>query len=173
MLRSAAVQSTVFERTTESSKNTGSESPRSDCSGGSWSEYQWSEARPVMVDFSQQFPPPPPPMPLEKVYEIEVQRRKGKPCCLPCRANRPHEDFEHEQATCIFAFQDKIAHFHTDCPRGIHKPYLHGVWRCVWGDRHMKDADVKKVDRELWASSWEREENNRWKYNGEPASHWQ
>lgn len=168
MLRSSGVQATVFTGTSGSCSECTSLSPRSDYAGSMWSEYPLEEKR----DFSQQWPVPPAENPAhEHACHIEVQKKKEK--CLFCRKMRPGEDHDHNQQTCIFAFQDKCSHSLVDCPRGIHLPYLHGVWRCTWCGCHMKDYDVWLADKELWEKSWEREQANREKHNGEPAKPWQ
>ncbi len=115
--------------------------------------------------------PPPTMMQHERMVAIQIRqdkRREKNMKCLFCRKMRPGQDNDHEQSTCIHAFMDKCAHINTDCKRGYHLPMLHGVWRCAWCDRHMKDDDVKNADPEQWQFQWEREWSNRMKYNNPP-----
>lgn len=66
----------------------------------------------------------------------------------------------HHIQHCVKAFQADIAKCHTDCVRGVHTPYLHGVWRCQNCGTHLYDEDVKRQAPELHAiesaKEWEK-----------------
>lgn len=77
----------------------------------------------------------------------------------------------HHVQNCVKAIEQRNAKAMTDCVRGRHYPYLHGVWRCNWCGMHLHDIDVRRQCPRLYAREAARDKDKIERY-GSPA-YWQ
>lgn len=101
--------------------------------------------------------------------KIWVRSKKCKPCNLPCLICK---QYGHHPSNCIEGLRDRVAVSHDKCAKGLHFPYLHGVWRCQNCGVHLYDADVKRQHPSFYAREVEREWKKMVKY-GAPCLSWQ
>lgn len=93
-------------------------------------------------------------------------RSKTKVCCF-CK------EPGHHVGNCVKALQDRVAHVAVDCSRGVHYPFLHGVWRCEWCWEHLDERDVYRNDPALWRRETYKE-REKWDRHMDPNLHdWQ
>lgn len=147
--------------TTKSSAcDTSSTSCRSESDSASWRGQSLDEQ-------ARQLPLRPRIFPGLKDRSMQIQAKsKTKICCF-CKVPG------HHVGNCVKALEDRVAHVAVDCARGVHYPFLHGVWRCEWCWEHLDERDVYKHDPALWRRETCKE-REKWDRYMDPTLHdWQ
>lgn len=152
---------TMSVRTTYTSKPTVQGSRSSSSSEGS----TFTELS--LADQQRQLPLRPRIFPGLKDRSMTIKARsKTKFCCF-CK------EPGHHVGNCVKALEDRVAHVAVDCARGVHYPFLHGVWRCEWCWEHLDERDVYKNDPALWRRETFKE-REKWDRYMDPSLHdWQ
>lgn len=89
---------------------------------------------------------------------MKIKARSSTKKCVFCK--QPG----HHVGNCVEALEDRVKHVAVDCARGIHFPYLHGVWRCEWCQEHLYETDVRDLHPALWRTETDKEEAKWIKY---------
>lgn len=89
---------------------------------------------------------------------MKIQARSSTSKCVFCK------EPGHHVGNCVKALEDRVKHVAVDCARGVHYPYLHGVWRCEWCQEHLYERDVRDLHPALWRKETNKEEAKWIKY---------
>lgn len=112
------------------------------------------------TDSSEVLQPPVPPVLRPKVVDrsMKIKARSSTRFCVFCK------EPGHHVGNCVKALEDRVKHVAVDCSRGIHYPYLHGVWRCDWCFEHLHESDVRDNHPALWRKETAKEQAKWVKY---------
>lgn len=78
----------------------------------------------------------------------------------------------HHIGNCVKTIEDRLAKSHSQCVRGFHFPYLHGVWRCTYCGVHLHDDEVRRQLPMFYESEASKDYDKQCKY-GSPLTRWQ
>lgn len=98
---------------------------------------------------------------------MKIKTRSRSTTCHFCKEKG------HHIGNCVKALEDRVKHVAVDCARGVHYPFLHGVWRCEWCWEHLDERDVKRLNPKMWQRETAREAE-KWDRYMDPTLHeWQ